>query len=115
MIFKKSEIPKKPLSFSGVKTHNYIAIQTVFRMEENLAYLREWIGYHLHLGVDKFILYHNYESTGNTKTATSTQTKYGINLTCFGFTNDTMKIEFENIWRDYNDYVIYIPWQPRQA
>ena len=36
-----------------------------FRMEENLPYMREWIGYHVHLGADYIVLYDNYDTTGN--------------------------------------------------
>ena len=82
-------------------------------MEENLAFLREWIGYHLHLGVDKFILYDNYGSVGDKHGGTKTANKYGFDLSCFGLTDETMKREFEEIWRDYHNHLIYVPWQPR--
>ena len=44
---------------------DFLSIATPYRMEENLPYMREWIGYHFHLGVDYFVLYDNYDSTGN--------------------------------------------------
>lgn len=43
-------------------TANFLGIQVVFRMIENLPYLREWLGYHVNLGVDKFFLYDNSNS-----------------------------------------------------
>ena len=40
------------------------------RMEENLVYMREWIGYHIYLGADKIFIYDNYGSHGNLNRAT---------------------------------------------
>ena len=50
------------------------------------------MGYHINLGIDKFYLYHNYGSTGNDRNATSTATKYGIGLACFGYDNNEEKM-----------------------
>lgn len=44
---------------------NNLAIQAVMMMEENLPYLREWIGYHIYLGVDKLFIYDNNGSQGD--------------------------------------------------
>ena len=63
-------------------------------MEENLAYMREWIGYHINLGVDKFFLYDNSETKGNLNRATASQTKYGIEMECFGYDNNKILKEF---------------------
>ena len=63
------------------------------RMEENLAYMREWIGYHIYLGADKIFIYDNYGSHGNLNRATVNKTKYGMELSCFGVSNEEAKKE----------------------
>ena len=50
-----------------------------------MLFLREWVGYHINLGVDKFFIYDNSETTGNWNRARKNQTKYGIGISCFGY------------------------------
>ena len=77
--------------------------------------MRQWIGYHVHLGADYIVLYDNYDTTGNPGINDSTEnaTKRGIKLQWFGQTKESMRIKFNELWEDYFDYIIYLPWQPR--
>ena len=61
MLFFRGQ-PDELLPFKK-PTKNAIAIHLVLKMVENIEYLREWIGYHLNLGVDKFFVYDNSNST----------------------------------------------------
>ena len=81
MIFAR-ELRKNnpPYPFDKPKK-NSLAIQTVLKFDENLPYLREWIGYHMYLGFDKFFLYDNNGTVGHPgNRSNATHNKYG-----FGF------------------------------
>lgn len=112
LIFRKTKQSKSK--------RNYLAIQTVFRMEENLPFLREWLAYHITHGVDKFFLYDNVATQGDRSTvkpgtwstANGTNTKYGISFSCFGYNRDKTLKEFNEIWEDFKENIIYIPWEP---
>ena len=76
--------------------------------------MREFIAYHLNLGVDRFYFYHNYGSTGNDRNATAKATKHGIMLDCFGYDEEKMIKDFSSILEQFKDRIIYIPWQARR-
>ena len=76
--------------------------------------MREYIGYHSSIGVDKFFIYHNYGSTGNDNRATGNSTKYGIGLQCFGYNDEKKREQLGSIVEDFEEHIIYIPWQARR-
>ena len=67
--------------------------------------------YHLNLGVDKFFLFDNSGTAGD-GSATARVNKYGYSLDCFGYTPDKIKQEWDEMWEDFYDHIIYIPYQP---
>jgi hypothetical protein len=54
-------------------------------MTENLPFLREWLAYHVNIGVSRFFLYDN-EGTARDDYGESSanETKYGVKLSCIG-------------------------------
>ena len=92
MLFIKGKPEEEKLPFKK-PTKNAIAIHIVLKMVENIQYLREWIGYHLNLGVDKFFFYDNSNSTKSQMArydylVTAQTTKIGLNLECFNKTQE---------------------------
>ncbi len=61
-----------------------LGIQTVFKMKENLFFLREWMIYHINLGFEKFYLYDNSNSTVSEVDFKSSKTgnKFGMSFDC---------------------------------
>lgn len=58
-------------------------------MTENLPFLREWLGYHLNLGIYRFFLYDNEGGTSDDIfKGTGNETKYGLKLSCIGLTDE---------------------------
>lgn len=52
-------------SFEGSENeYNLIAIQADIKLQRDIPFLREWIGYHATIGVDKFFIYHHIEEEG---------------------------------------------------
>ena len=90
MLFIRGKSEEEVLPFKK-PTKNAIAIHVVLRMVESIEYLREWIGYHLNLGVDKFFFYDNSNSIKSEMIkfaylVTAKTTKIGLNLECFNKT-----------------------------
>ncbi len=94
------------------KTNIKLAIQTVFILKENIPFLREWIIYHLNLGVDKIYLYDNTGSIGRNGSNKDTN-KYNIEFSkIINMTDEEIDKELQNILNDYKDNLVYIKWQP---
>ena len=95
MLFIRGKPEEQELPFKK-PTKNAIAIHLVLKMVENVDYLREWIGYHLNLGVDKFFFYDNSNSVKSEMVAydylvSAQTTKIGLNLACFNKTAKQVK------------------------
>ena len=73
------------------------------------------MAYHIENGVDKFFIYDNVGSVGNLRpgSANKTATKKGIDLSCFGFSEEEKVKKFNEIWEDYKEHIVYIPWEPK--
>jgi hypothetical protein len=42
--------------------------------------MREWIGYHIYMGVDKFFVYDNNGTRGEINKSTAIDNKYGLSF-----------------------------------
>lgn len=93
---------------------NNISIHTVYKPQENVLYLKEWLEYHTSIGVEKFYIYDNAESMNidhlDVLEKAPTKNKYGYeyNLTI----KNARKMQKEII-KGYN--VEIIPWSPTKA
>lgn len=94
-----------------------LAIHTVFLPRENILFLREWIAYHICVGVSHFYLYNNMNSFGHSrhKLFSATSNKYGVD-----YCKPTKHLSDDNICSvmgeisDYfKSYITYVPWQPK--
>lgn len=101
---KNSIYPSKNYSF---------AIHTVFILEENLPFIREWIIYHKLLGFNKFYLYDNTGSVGRNG-SDKNKNKYNIEFKKL-LKLDKYKIqnELNDLLSDFKDEITYIKWQPK--
>ena len=77
-----------PYSLYKRPKRNFLGIQVVFRMVENVAFMREWFGYHINLGVDKFFIYDNSKTEINEYDVlvTPNTTKAGFDFECMNMT-----------------------------
>lgn len=87
-------------------------------MVENVEYMREWIGYHLNLGIDKFFVYDNSNSIKSEMVkydylVTAETTKIGLNLACYNLTKDQIKKKWEEVWLEFYDHIVYVVWEPK--
>jgi hypothetical protein len=101
------------------KTENFdsnnikLAIHTIFLLKENIPFLREWIIYHLNLGIDKIYLYDNTGSVGR-RGSTKDKNKYGVNFNDLIILNDDeLDTEMESIINDFPNKIVYVKWQPK--
>lgn len=103
---KKTAFPeKKPIK-------NFIAIQAVMKINENIPYLREWIAYHMLTGIDKFFIYDNNGTLGEPGRSNPDANKYGFKFECMNLTDQQVADQFDELWEDYYEHIIYVPWQP---
>ena len=85
-----------------------LAIQVVLIIKENIPYLREWIIYHLNLGVDKIYLYDNTGSIGFAG-SDKNKNKYNIKYAeLINLTDKEVDRELQNILNEYKDNVVYV-------
>lgn len=88
-----------------------ISIHTVYKPQENVLYLREWLEYNLSIGVDKFYIYDNADSMAidhfSAKVTRPDKNKYGYQYRMT--IEDARKIQ-DKIISDYN--VELITWSP---
>ena len=93
MVFLRGQQPPETeLPFKKPKK-NFLALQCVIRMVENVVFLREWIGYHLAFGVDKFFIYDNSNSVKSEfelwdHFVTEKTNKYNMNFACVNKTQE---------------------------
>ena len=90
-----------------------LAIHTIFLLKENIPFLREWIIYHLNLGIDKIYLYDNTGSIGRRGSNKDTN-KYGVNFNdLIVLNNNESEREMNSIINDYPNKIVYVKWQPK--
>ncbi len=98
MIFIKGQLHLRQaqLSKNGKKNpkKNLVSIQTVFKMNENIPFIREWLIYHIEIGIDKFYLYDNSNSSYSQADfrTTSDTNRFGMSLQCINYTADQVQI-----------------------
>ena len=88
---------------------NYLCIQTVFILNENIKWLDEYIKYHKNLGVEHFYLYDNEGTTGGD--GSTNENKYGMKIKNFNTNEDKKKLK--KILKKYSDIITIIKWQPK--
>lgn len=84
MIFLKGQKEVNLIMPKLSENKNMLGIQTVFKMKENLFFMREWMIYHINLGFEKFYLYDNSNSTVSEVDSKSSKTgnKFGMSFDC---------------------------------
>lgn len=89
-----------------------LSIHTVYKPQENVMYLKEWLDYHTFIGADKFYIYDNAESwavdhLGN-QSDLPNKNKYGYD---YAFSiKEARKIQYDII-KEYN--IELIEWSPK--
>lgn len=88
-----------------------LAIHTVYKPQENLHYLKDWLEYHSYLGFKKFFMYDNGESFADNYTPPFSKIPLKNK---YGYFHDISLKEARNkqkeIFKDFN--VDLIPWSP---
>jgi hypothetical protein len=91
-----------------------ISIHTVYKPQENVLYLKEWLDYHTSIGVEKFYIYDNAESMNidhlDVFKELPIKNKYGYE---HKMTIDHARKMQKEIIKGYN--VEIIPWLPTNA
>jgi len=87
-----------------------LAIQTVFLVRENILFLKEWLVYHIELGVDHFYLYDNTGCQSNQEF-----NNYGIPYAKIteGISDKDIQDILNEIQQDLPGRVTYEKWTPR--
>jgi len=86
----------------------FLSFQTVFRLNENIKYLEEFLIYYINIGFDHFYLYNNDGSI--TDFFNESSNKHGDKITNDEPEGD--KKMFEKIMKKYGDKITYTKWQP---
>jgi hypothetical protein len=64
------------------------------------------------LGIDKFFIYDNNGSIGmNFSRSNATTNKYGFPFRCLNYTDNDIVKEWEDIWEQFYEHIVYVPWQ----
>jgi hypothetical protein len=106
-------LQKEYFNSNNINHQFKLAIQAVLIIKENIPFLREWIIYHINLGVDKIYLYDNTGTIG-VDGSDKNKNKYDIKFSeLINLTDDEVNKELQNILNDYKDNVVYIRWDPR--
>lgn len=92
-----------------------VSIHTVYKPQENIEYLKEWLDYHSNIGINKFYMYDNsYSVYGgfhlSTELSPTEQNKYGHS---HKYTIDEAKEIQNEIFKDYD--VRLIDWSPTDS
>jgi len=87
----------------------YLSFQTVFRLNENIRWLEEFLIYYINMGVDHFYLYNNDGSTNDFDIKKNVN-KYGYKIENEDKIED--KILFDKILEKYGDRITYTRWKP---
>ena len=115
MVFQREKPVIKNNPFYAPPKRNLMAIQTVMRVSESIPFFREYLHYHMNLGVDLFFIYDNDGTSGTDVSygvhASSASNKYGLNLQCIS-TEEKTTAELESIWEEFYGHIVFIPWQP---
>ncbi len=106
------------MNFREPKKKNTLAIHTIFVPRENILFIREWIVYHIGIGVSHFYLYDNTGSIGGKPTLkkrTEIRNKYGIDFQ--HLTNDLSDGDIKHQLNELNTIfpglITYVRWDPR--
>ncbi len=93
-----------------------LAIQSVFILRENILFLKEWLAYHIEIGVEHFYLYDNTGSIGF-QGSSSTENKYGIPFVKLteGMSDEDITGIFEELRGEFPGRITYVRWTPRDA
>lgn len=93
-----------------------LAIHTIFIPRENLFFLKEWLEYHILLGVEHFYLYDNTGSYGF-EGSNSTTNKYGVDFKSYtnGLTDQEVGQVLDAVLGELTDYCTLVEWRPRDA
>ncbi len=102
------------MQFELPQKNNFIAIHTVFFPRENILFLREWIVYHIGLGVSHFYLYNNSGSEGdyNYSFRSENANKYGMNfcLPTQNYSDDDIDLRLNEIASAFPGFITYVLW-----
>ena len=93
-----------------------LAIQSVFLARENILFLKEWVFYHIELGVEHFYLYDNTGSKGRNG-STREANRYGIpfaDITARMSDEDVQDV-MKEILEEIPERVTYVKWTPENA
>lgn len=96
------------------KKRYQLAIHTVFLPRENLFFLKEWLAYHLHLGVEHFYLYDNSGSIGRGgSTSQINKRRFNFHSMTSGLDDIEVQAVLEAILDEFgSDICTLIDWQP---
>jgi len=86
----------------------FLSFQTVFRLNENVRFLEEFLIYYIHIGFDHFYLYNNDGSI--TDFSKESHNKHGDVVRNDEPIED--KLMFDDIMKKYGDKITYTKWQP---
>lgn len=105
---------KKNNENENFKNKSILSIHSVFKAEENILFLEEWIKYHKYIGFDRFYLYDNSGSIGEGEGSMSSTNinKYNMNFNEIIKNKSYIKNTLNKILEKYPE-IIYIKWQPR--
>jgi hypothetical protein len=107
----------KKTHFSFPPKSNQLAIHTVFLPRENILFIREWIAYHIRIGVSHFYLYNNKGSEGDLSYTfqSDTTNKYGMDYVTptAHITDEELDSILEEVACYFKGYVTYVPWSKK--
>jgi len=91
-----------------------LAIHTVFLPRENVLFIKEWIAYHIRIGVSHFYLYNNKGSEGDISYhfQSETKNKYGIDYVSptKHLKDDDIDSILNGVAEYFYGYVTYVLW-----
>lgn len=83
----------------------FLTLHTVFILNENIAWLEEYIQYYINLGVEHFYFYDNSGSA-----TTKKRNKYGFEIV------ENIDVDINTtILEKYKTFITYIVWQPKNS
>lgn len=93
-----------------------LSILTVFLPREHILFLKEWLVYHIELGIDHFYLYDNTGSVGRNGSNKEVN-KYGIPYAKIteGMSDKDIQDILKEIQEDLPKQITYVKWTPMDA
>lgn len=88
-----------------------LAIETTFKLVTHYRFLREYILYHLRMGVDKFFLYDNNRDKNSSLYFLEYHGLDEFLRKCSDNTSDELYELFEDVWEEFYEHIVYIPWR----